>query len=103
MTFALLLKAVELSLHFAIHLMLLRNLVFEFLSSLEVSKKVDISFFIGVVKRHMSPRQVNELFEFPLEGTIGPNSFKSFYGGGGAIRDLWQSTSGRRSRVKVIG
>ncbi|KAL2893396.1 Caffeoyl-CoA O-methyltransferase 1 [Bienertia sinuspersici] len=45
---------------------------------MEVSKKGDISFFIGGMKRHMSPKQVNELFEFPLEGTIGPDSFKSF-------------------------
>ncbi|KAL2934146.1 putative ferric-chelate reductase 1-like protein, partial [Bienertia sinuspersici] len=54
------------------------DLVLEFLSSLEVSKKGNISFFISGVKRHMSPRQVNELFEFPLEGTISPDSFKSF-------------------------
>ncbi|KAL2934527.1 CASP-like protein 4A1, partial [Bienertia sinuspersici] len=43
------------------------DLVLEFLSSLEVSKKGDISFFIGGVNRHMSPKPVNELFEFPLE------------------------------------
>ncbi|KAL2931376.1 Cyclopropane mycolic acid synthase 2 [Bienertia sinuspersici] len=79
MTFALLLKATELSLHFAIHLMMLRK----FLSSLEVSKKGDISFFVGGVKRHMSRKQVNELFEFPLEGTIGLDSFKSFCEGVG--------------------
>ncbi|KAL2901069.1 Uncharacterized protein RDABS01_026151 [Bienertia sinuspersici] len=31
----------------------------------------------------MSLKQVNELFEFPLEGTIGPDSFKSFCEGVG--------------------
>ncbi|KAL2931205.1 Lysozyme-like protein 1, partial [Bienertia sinuspersici] len=79
------------------------DLVLEFLSSLEVLKKGDISFFIGGVKRHMSPKQVNELFEFPLEGIIGPDSFKSFCEGVGekgfVAKQFWKEVTGRSDWV----
>ncbi|KAL2944035.1 Virion infectivity factor, partial [Bienertia sinuspersici] len=79
------------------------NLVLEFLSFLEVSKKGNISFFIGGVKRHMSPKQVNDLFEFPLKGTIDPGLFKSFCEGVGdkgfVAKHFWKKVTGQRDWV----
>ncbi|KAL2934565.1 Phosphate acyltransferase [Bienertia sinuspersici] len=93
MTFALLLKAVKISLHFSIHLMMLRKDL----------KKGDISFFIGGVNSHMCLKQVNELFEFPIEGTIGPDSFKSFCEGVGdkgfVANHFWKEVTGRSDTV----
>lgn len=79
------------------------DLAREFLSSLEVSKKGDISFFLGGVKKQMSPRQVNKLFGFPLEGTIGPDSFKSFceaVGDKGFVaKHFWKEVTGQTAWV----
>ncbi|KAL2903723.1 Cullin-9 [Bienertia sinuspersici] len=51
----------------------------------------------------MSPKQVNELFEFPLEGTIGPNSFESFCEGVGekgfVAKQFWKEVTGRSDWV----
>ncbi|KAL2896183.1 Uncharacterized protein RDABS01_037967 [Bienertia sinuspersici] len=51
----------------------------------------------------MSPKQVNELFEFPLEGTIGPDSFKSFCDGVGdrgfVAKQFWKEVTGRSDWV----
>ncbi|KAL2929222.1 tRNA 5-methylaminomethyl-2-thiouridine biosynthesis bifunctional protein MnmC, partial [Bienertia sinuspersici] len=75
-------------------------LVLEFLSTLEVfSKKGDISFSTGGMKWHMSLRKVNELFEFPLEGTIGPESFKYFCEDANhksfVAKHFWKEVTGR--------
>ncbi|KAL2902002.1 Tripartite motif-containing protein 5 [Bienertia sinuspersici] len=51
----------------------------------------------------MSPNQVNELFEFPLEGTIGPDSFKYFCEGVGdkgfVAKHFWKEVTGRSEWV----
>ncbi|KAL2931240.1 Uncharacterized protein RDABS01_036650 [Bienertia sinuspersici] len=44
----------------------------------------------------MSLKQVNELFEFPLEGTIGLDSFKSFCEG---VGEFWKEVTGRSDWV----
>uniref|UniRef100_A0A803MGS3 Uncharacterized protein n=1 Tax=Chenopodium quinoa TaxID=63459 RepID=A0A803MGS3_CHEQI len=56
------------------------DLVIEFLNSLVVSNNGDISFSLDGMAHSMSPKEVNEIFEWPCDGTIGPSEFGSFWG-----------------------
>ncbi|KAL2940363.1 DNA polymerase [Bienertia sinuspersici] len=49
----------------------------------------------------MSPKQVNELFEFPLKGKLVVIHLSLFVKEW-VKRDLWQSNFGRKSRVEVF-
>ncbi|KMT11004.1 hypothetical protein BVRB_5g112260 [Beta vulgaris subsp. vulgaris] len=79
-------------------------LVLEFLASLEVvSKKGDISFSIGGLKKKLSPKTVNELFVLPLKGTIGPESFNSLCEDADnkrfVAKHFWKEVTGRNDWV----
>ncbi|KAL2924301.1 Ribonuclease PH [Bienertia sinuspersici] len=68
------------------------DLVLEFLSSLEVLKKGDISFFIGGVKRHMSLNQEQlVLIHLSLFVRVGEKGF--------VAKQFWKAITGRSDWV----
>ena len=76
------------------------ELVIEFLSSIEVvSETGDISFYLDGVERTMTSTEVNELFGWPCDGTIGPTEFESFDGDKNGhqffSKAFWKEVTGR--------
>uniref|UniRef100_A0A803LM06 Arabidopsis retrotransposon Orf1 C-terminal domain-containing protein n=1 Tax=Chenopodium quinoa TaxID=63459 RepID=A0A803LM06_CHEQI len=75
------------------------DLVIEFLNSLVVSDNGDISFSLDGVSYSMAPKEVNEIFGWPCDGTIGPSEFGSFWGDKNGLqfhqKMFWRELTGR--------